>query len=118
MTELPGEFRNRPPVSAKTLGSIRQRLVARLEPDVLVLDISMPVLDGIEVAHRLKAAGSGAKLVFLTMHQDSDTARAALATGARLILRAVLGRGGLSMRATPPHSSAQKGGYVRPSFPG
>jgi len=55
---------------------------ARLEPDVLVLDISMPVLNGIEVAHRLAAAGSSAKVVFLTMHQDTDTARAALATGA------------------------------------
>jgi pilus assembly protein CpaF len=35
MTELPSEFRNRPPVSAKTLGSIRQRLVARLAPEIL-----------------------------------------------------------------------------------
>ena len=35
MTELPSEFRDRPPVSAKTLGSIRQRLVARLAPEIL-----------------------------------------------------------------------------------
>ena len=35
MSELPTEFRGRPPVSAKTLGSIRTRLVARLAPEVL-----------------------------------------------------------------------------------
>src|SRR3990170_4979007 len=35
MNELPSEFRDRPPVSAKTLGSIRQRLVARLAPEIL-----------------------------------------------------------------------------------
>jgi pilus assembly protein CpaF len=35
MTELPAEFRDRPPVSGKTLGSIRARLVARLEPEIL-----------------------------------------------------------------------------------
>ncbi len=56
---------------------------ARLGPDVLVLDISMPGLGGIEAACRLRAAGSGAKVVFLTMHQDADSVRAALATGAQ-----------------------------------
>src|SRR6516162_4964597 len=43
---------------------------ARLEPDILVLDISMPVLNGIEAARRLLAAGSGAKVVFVTVHED------------------------------------------------
>lgn len=55
---------------------------ARLEPDVVVLDISMPVLNGIEAARKLKAAGSTAKVVFLTMHADPDYVHAALATGA------------------------------------
>ena len=55
---------------------------ARLEPDIVVLDISMPVLNGIEAARRLKAAGSPARIVFLTMHADPDYVRAALATGA------------------------------------
>jgi DNA-binding NarL/FixJ family response regulator len=56
---------------------------ARLEPEILVLDISMPVLNGLETARRLKAAGSNSKVVFLTMHQDPDCVRAALATGAQ-----------------------------------
>jgi len=55
---------------------------ARLAPDVLVLDISMPVLSGIEAARRLTAAGSAAKIVFLTVNRDVDSVRAALAAGA------------------------------------
>jgi DNA-binding NarL/FixJ family response regulator len=55
---------------------------ARLEPDVIVLDISMPELNGIEVARKLKATGSLAKIVFLTVHAGSDYVRAALGTGA------------------------------------
>ncbi len=53
-----------------------------LEPDVLVLDISMPVLDGMEATRRLKAAGCGAKVVFLTVHADPDYVRAAFEAGA------------------------------------
>lgn len=55
---------------------------ARLAPDVIVLDISMPVMNGIEAARRLKAAGSPAKIVFLTVHADQDYVRAALGSGA------------------------------------
>jgi DNA-binding NarL/FixJ family response regulator len=68
----------------KTVGNGRAVLdeAARLQPDVLVLDISMPVLNGIEAARRLKAAGCGAKIVFLTVHGDADYVRAALGAGA------------------------------------
>jgi DNA-binding NarL/FixJ family response regulator len=55
---------------------------ARLAPDVVVLDISMPVLDGIEAIRLLRAAGARAKFVFLTVHSDEDYVRAALAAGA------------------------------------
>ncbi len=53
-----------------------------LKPDVLVLDISMPVMNGIETAHRLKEAGAEARVVFLTVHDDPDYAREALEAGA------------------------------------
>ncbi len=53
-----------------------------LKPDVLVLDISMPVLSGIETAHQLKKAGVEARIVFLTVHDDPDFAREALEAGA------------------------------------
>jgi DNA-binding NarL/FixJ family response regulator len=68
----------------RTVGN-GQRLLdeaARLEPDVIVLDISMPVMNGIEAARRLKGAGSPAKIVFLTVHADPDYVRAALGSGA------------------------------------
>jgi DNA-binding NarL/FixJ family response regulator len=55
---------------------------ATLKPDLCVLDISMPILNGIETANRLKQGGSTAKLVFLTIHEDLDFVRAALNTGA------------------------------------
>ena len=54
---------------------------ARLEPEVLVLDISMPGMCGIEVARQLRAAGCRAKIVFLTVHGDPDYVRAALNAG-------------------------------------
>ena len=53
-----------------------------LHPDVLVLDISMPQLSGIEAAERLNRSGRQARIVFLTMHDDADYAHDALATGA------------------------------------
>src|SRR6267378_8379636 len=55
---------------------------AKLQPDVCLLDISMPMLNGIETATRLKQAGSTAKIVFLTIHEDVDFLKAALRTGA------------------------------------
>ncbi len=53
-----------------------------LKPDILVLDISMPVMNGIETAHRLKEAGAETRIVFLTVHDDPDFAREALEAGA------------------------------------
>jgi DNA-binding NarL/FixJ family response regulator len=56
--------------------------VARLDPEALILDISMPGLTGIEMARHLRAAGSLAKIVFLTVHCDPDYVRAGLEAGA------------------------------------
>jgi DNA-binding NarL/FixJ family response regulator len=53
-----------------------------LKPDVLVLDISMPVLNGIETARRLKEAGAETRIVFLTMYDDPGIVREALKAGA------------------------------------
>jgi DNA-binding NarL/FixJ family response regulator len=52
------------------------------KPDVLVLDISMPVLNGIETAHRLRETGVEARIIFLTVHDDLDYIREALEAGA------------------------------------
>ncbi len=42
----------------------------RMQPDVIVVDISMPVLNGLDAVRRLKEEGSTAKVIFLTMHAD------------------------------------------------
>lgn len=55
---------------------------ARLQPDLIVLDISMPGMTGIQAAQELREAGSKAKLVFLTIHERVEFVRACLAEGA------------------------------------
>lgn len=54
----------------------------RLKPDVIVTDISMPILGGIEASRKLSASGCTAKIIFLTVHSDADFAEACLANGA------------------------------------
>jgi DNA-binding NarL/FixJ family response regulator len=54
----------------------------RLQPDVIVLDITMPTLNGIEAAHELHEIGSMAKFVFLTVHDRLEFVQACIAEGA------------------------------------
>jgi DNA-binding NarL/FixJ family response regulator len=54
----------------------------KLQPDVIVADISMPHLNGIDALAQLKMHNPEVKVVFLTMHQDPAYARRALAAGA------------------------------------
>jgi DNA-binding NarL/FixJ family response regulator len=62
----------------------RQLLVEapKLKPDVIVLDIGMPFLNGLDAAERLKPLLPGVKFVFLTMKDDRNLAAAALNLGA------------------------------------
>jgi DNA-binding NarL/FixJ family response regulator len=53
----------------------------RLHPDVMVLDITMSHLDGMEAARQLKRAGCRVKLVFLTGHEGPDYVRITLCAG-------------------------------------
>jgi DNA-binding NarL/FixJ family response regulator len=54
----------------------------RHRPDVIVADVSMPILNGIEAARQLRDQGVAAKVVFVTMHKDVAYAQRALAAGA------------------------------------
>src|SRR5512135_1662249 len=53
-----------------------------LKPDVILLDISMPVLNGIDAARRLRKLLPSARLIFLTMHADPDYVAEAFRAGA------------------------------------
>jgi DNA-binding NarL/FixJ family response regulator len=54
----------------------------RLKPEVVITDISMPVLNGIEAVERLREIGCKSRIVFLTIHSDSDFIRKCLSAGA------------------------------------
>ncbi len=69
-------------VGTATDGRQAVETVKILEPDVLVLDITMPEMSGIEVARRLTEAGAGFPIVFLTVHDDPEFAKEALEVGA------------------------------------
>jgi DNA-binding NarL/FixJ family response regulator len=56
--------------------------ILKLEPDLVVLDISMPGMTGIDVARELKSRGNSARIVFLTVHEDSDIIATCLSAGA------------------------------------
>lgn len=75
---LSGEFEV---VAAVADGLTAVTEAARLEPDLLVLDISMPGLNGIAAASRLKASGSTAKVVFVTNLHDREFVQESLALG-------------------------------------
>jgi DNA-binding NarL/FixJ family response regulator len=53
-----------------------------LDPDVLILDISMPLLNGIQVASRLRETNCKAKIIFFTVHDDQDYVEAVFSIGA------------------------------------
>ena len=55
---------------------------ARLEPDLVVLDVGMPILNGIDAARQIKKALPSVKLIFLSMHANPIYLRKALEAGA------------------------------------
>jgi CheY-like chemotaxis protein len=68
-------------VGSVTNGSAALEAADALQPDVVVLDISMPEMGGFEVAARLRAAGCRAAIVFLTIHDDEEVVQAAREAG-------------------------------------
>jgi DNA-binding NarL/FixJ family response regulator len=76
-------------------------LVQRLGPDVLVMDIAMPRLDGIQATERVRALGAATQVVILSMHADETLVRQALRRGARgyLLKRSVTEELLLAIRA-------------------
>jgi DNA-binding NarL/FixJ family response regulator len=62
-------------------GNAVVREYIRLRPDVIILDISMGDLSGIDIARQLRDTGCRAKIIFLTVHEDRDYVNAAIGAG-------------------------------------
>jgi DNA-binding NarL/FixJ family response regulator len=69
-------------VGSVTDGRMLLEEFARLHPDVVVLDIAMPLLNGLDAGRQLKAQRRTVKLIYLTMNPDPDLAGEALRLGA------------------------------------
>jgi DNA-binding NarL/FixJ family response regulator len=73
--------------SCKVIGAVSDgrallSVAPELRPDVVVLDISMPLLNGLDAARQLKSTMPEVKVVFLTVNEDPDLAAAAIRAGA------------------------------------
>jgi CheY-like chemotaxis protein len=55
----------------------------QMQPDLVLLDIGLPKLDGIEAARQIRTVAPDSKVIFLSQENDPDLARAALSVGAR-----------------------------------
>lgn len=82
-----------------------------LDPDIVVTDISLPLLNGIDALVQLKKRGTRAKVIFLTMHRDAAYATRALAAGASGF---VLKHSASSELLAAIHEVLKGGTYVTP----
>ena len=64
-------------------GEAALELIRQLSPDVAVIDVDMPKLDGFQLARRIRDEQIAVEVVFLTMHKDEDIFNAALDAGVR-----------------------------------
>ena len=83
----------------------------RLKPDLIVLDISMPLLNGLDAGRQIKQKLRDVKLIFLTMNEDSDLAAEAFRSGASGYL---LKRSAASELGTAIREVMQGRSYVTP----
>jgi DNA-binding NarL/FixJ family response regulator len=63
-------------------GSEAIQKAEELKPDLILLDIGLPKLNGIEAARQIRKLSPGSKIIFLSQYNDHDVVRAALAIGA------------------------------------
>jgi DNA-binding NarL/FixJ family response regulator len=81
LTELLGGNDDIGLVGTARNGDEAVELCASLGPDVLILDLSMPGIDGFEVVRRLRASGAAPRILVLSMHKDPGSIRRALDLG-------------------------------------
>jgi DNA-binding NarL/FixJ family response regulator len=88
---------------------------AKLRPDVIVADITMPHLNGIDALVQLRQAGDDVPVVFLTMHRDVTFARRALEAGAAGF---VLKHSASDELVTALHAALKGETYITPKMAG
>jgi DNA-binding NarL/FixJ family response regulator len=59
------------------------RMAKQLKPEVIIMDVSMPGLNGIEATRAISKTQPGVKIVLLTLHESADLVRSAFRAGAR-----------------------------------
>ena len=80
-------------VGTATDGRMLLTEFSRLNPDVVLLDVAMPLLNGLDAGRQLKAQRRSVKLIYLTMNPNPDVAAAALRLGASgYLLKSSAGR--------------------------
>jgi len=68
-------------VGAVSDGRVVVREYFRLRPDLIILDISQGDVSGIDIARDLRDSGCNAKIIFLSVHEDSDYVNASMGAG-------------------------------------
>lgn len=63
-------------------GAEALRMAEALRPDLVLMDVTMPVLDGIEATRQMRISSPGSRVVILTMHGEEEVVEAALRAGA------------------------------------
>ena len=79
-------------VGAVSDGDLAVESAKELKPDLMVLDIHMPRMGGIEAAQELRRLGCAVKIVFLTIDRDPEYIRLATAMGASYVLKSRMHR--------------------------
>jgi DNA-binding NarL/FixJ family response regulator len=83
LREIIGENKKFDIVGEAADGAVGLQMAAELQPDIVVLDVDMPHLNGLQMARELRKNQSSAQIVFLTMYSDEDLFNAALDIGVK-----------------------------------
>ncbi len=73
--------RTYPVVGVVSDGRALIEAAARLKPEIIIVDVAMPILNGLDAARRIKEQSPNIKFIFLTMQEDPNLAAAALELG-------------------------------------
>lgn len=93
-------------------GRLAVEMAAKYHPDVVVMDVSMPLLGGIEAARQIGKIAPGSRILALSMHRDSVYVREMLRAGARGYL---LKEGGETDFLAAVRTIAKGGGWISPA---